>query len=211
MKRTALYARVSGDQQEREETIDSQLAQLRQLASDKQLNVLERHVYLDDGYSGDLLARPSLDRLRDDVRDGLVDTVLVHCPDRLARRYAYQVVVIEELQRYGCEVDFVNREIANTPEDQMLLAMQGVIAEYERAKIMERTRRGRMHKLRTGVLILPHPPFGYRWVPRQGAECGYIEVVAEQAELAYAGDPPALPGRPPEFDISGSHPVNSRP
>jgi site-specific DNA recombinase len=183
MKRTALYGRVSGEQQEREETIDSQLAQLRQLALDKGLTVLERHTYLDEGYSGDLLARPGLDRLRDDARDGLIDTVLVHCPDRLARRYAYQVVVIEELQRHGCEVDFVNREIARTPEDQMLLAMQGVIAEYERAKIMERTRRGRLHKLQTGVLIAPHPPLGYRWVPRQGAEPGRVEVVPEQAEL----------------------------
>ena len=144
IKRLALYARVSGDKQEREETIDSQLAQLRRLAADKGLTVLERHVYIDDGYCGDLLARPGLDRLRDDARDGLLDEVLIHCPDRLARRYAYQVVVMEELQKCGCPADFVNREIARTPEDQMLLAMQGVIAEYERAKIAERTRRGRL-------------------------------------------------------------------
>jgi site-specific DNA recombinase len=117
MTRLALYARVSSDRQEREETIDSQLAQLRELAVDKKLSVLDRHVYLDDGYSGDLMARPGLDRLRDDVRDGLLDLVLVHCPDRLARRYPYQVVVIEELQKHGCEIDFVNREIAHTPED----------------------------------------------------------------------------------------------
>jgi len=92
-------------------------------------------------------------------------------------------VVIEELQRYGCQIDFVNREIARTPEDQMLLAMQGVIAEYECAKIMERTRRGRLHKLQTGVLIAPRPPYGYRWVARQGGERGRIEVVPEHAEL----------------------------
>ncbi len=183
MKRVALYARVSGDKQEREETIDSQLEHLRELAAEKGLTILERHVYLDEAYSGALLARPGLDRLRDDARDGLVDVVLVHCPDRLARRYAYQVVVIEELQKYGCEVDFVNREIARTPEDQMLLAMQGVIAEYERAKIMERTRRGRLYKLQTGLLIAPRPPFGYRWIPRQGGERGHVEIVPEHAEL----------------------------
>jgi site-specific DNA recombinase len=183
MKRVALYARVSGDKQEREETIDSQLEHLRKLAAEKSLTILERHVYLDEAYSGALLARPGLDRLRDDARDGLVDVVLVHCPDRLARRYAYQVVVIEELQKYGCEVDFVNREIARTPEDQMLLAMQGVIAEYERAKIMERTRRGRLYKLQTGILIAPRPPFGYRWIPRQGGERGHIEIIPEHAEL----------------------------
>jgi len=183
MKRLALYARVSGDKQEREETIDSQLAQLRTLATQKQGLVLERHVYLDDGYSGDLLARPGLDRLRDDARDGMVDVVLVHCPDRLARRYAYQVVIIEELQKVGCEVDFVNRAIAHTPEDQMLLAMQGVVAEYERAKIMERTRRGRLYKLHTGVLVMSNAPYGYHWVPRQGGERGRIEIVPEQAEF----------------------------
>jgi site-specific DNA recombinase len=183
MTRLALYARVSSDRQEREETIDSQLAQLRELAVDKKLSVLDRHVYLDDGYSGDLMARPGLDRLRDDVRDGLLDLVLVHCPDRLARRYPYQVVVIEELQKHGCEIDFVNREIAHTPEDQMLLAMQGVIAEYERAKIMERSRRGRLHKLHAGCLVITNAPFGYRWLPKQGSERGRVEIVPEEAEL----------------------------
>ena len=183
MKRVSLYARVSSDKQEREETIDSQLAQLRDLAQKKGLTVVDRHVYLDEGYSGDLMARPGLDRLRDDVRDGLVDTALFHCPDRLARRYAYQVVVIEELERNGCEIDFVNREIARTPEDKMLLGMQGLFAEYERAKIMERTRRGRLHKLQSGVLIMPNPPYGYRWIPRQSAERGRVEVAPEQAEL----------------------------
>jgi site-specific DNA recombinase len=183
MKRAALYARVSSDRQEREETIESQLAQLRSLAEHMQVVVLDRHIYLDEGYSGDLLARPGLDRLRDDARDGLFDVVLVHCPDRLARRYAYQVVVSEELQTTGCDLDFVNRSIGQSPEDQMLLAMQGVIAEYERAKIMERTRRGRLHKLRTGVLVLSQVPYGYRWIPRQGSERGRIEVVPEKAEL----------------------------
>ena len=183
MKRVALYARVSGDKQEREETINSQLAQLRTLATQKGLTVLDRYVYLDDGYSGDLLARPGLDRLRDGARDCFFDLVLVHSPDRLARRYAYQVVVIEELQKYGCEVDFVNRKIAPTPEDQMLLAMQGVIAEYERAKIMERTRRGRLYKLQTGTLVAPHPPYGYRWNARQAGEHGRIEIVPEHAEI----------------------------
>jgi len=183
MKTAALYARVSSDIQEREETIDSQIVQLRQMAVNKGYVVVDRHLYLDEGYSGDLLARPSLDRLRDDARDGLIDIVLVHCPDRLARRYAYQVVVIEELERFGCEIDFVNREIARTPEDQMLLAMQGVVAEYERAKIMERTRRGRLHKLQSGVLILPRPPFGYRWIPKQGSERGRLEIDEDQADL----------------------------
>lgn len=183
MKRAALYARVSSDKQEREDTIDSQLAQLRAFAAERQVEVLDRHIYQDVGYSGNILVRPALDRLRDDAHDGMFDLVLVHCPDRLARRYAYQVVVTEELQKVGCDVDYVNRTIAKTPEDQMLLAMQGVIAEYERAKIMERTRRGRLYKLRSGVLVISQVPYGYRWVPRQGSERGRIEVLADRAEL----------------------------
>jgi site-specific DNA recombinase len=183
MKRVALYARVSSDKQEREETIDSQLAQLRELAAQRQAVVLDRHIYLDEGYSGDLLARPALDRLRDDARDGLFDLVLVHCPDRLARRYPYQVIVAEELGKVGCDIDFVNRAIAQTPEDQMLFAMQGVIAEYERAKIMERTRRGRLYKLRAGALVLSNAPYGYRWISRQGGDRGRIEILDDQAEL----------------------------
>jgi site-specific DNA recombinase len=183
MKQIGLYARVSGDKQEREETIASQLEKMKALAAEKGLTVLDRHIYLDDGYSGSELARPGLDRLRDDVRDGLLDVVLVYCPDRLARRYAYQVVIVEELQRGGCDVYFVNRPIADTPEDQMLLGMQGVIAEYERAKIMERTRRGRLHKARMGMLVVGSAPYGYHYIPRQGAERGRIEVAPEEATV----------------------------
>jgi site-specific DNA recombinase len=181
MKRVALYARVSTDRQEREETIDSQLEQLRLLAGNEGLAVLDRHVYIDEGYSGDALARPGMDRLRDDVRDGLLDVVMIHHPDRLARRYAYQVVIIEEMEKYGCELHFVNRPIADTPEDRMLLEMQGVIAEYERAKILERTRRGRLYKARMGILSIGNAPYGYRRIAKQGTERARIEIDEEQA------------------------------
>ncbi|HUS96049.1 MAG TPA: recombinase family protein, partial [Hyphomicrobiaceae bacterium] len=183
MKRVALYARVSTDRQEREETIASQLEQLRTLAADKGLAVLDRHVYIDDGYSGDELARPGMDRLRDDVRDGLVDVVMIHHPDRLARRYAYQVVIIEELEKHACEPYFVNRPIADTPEDRMLLEMQGVIAEYERAKIQERTRRGRLFKARMGLLSIGNAPYGYRRIPKQGTQRARLEIDEQQAAV----------------------------
>ena len=183
MKRFVLYARVSGETQEREETIESQIDHLKKLAATEGQVVLERHFYIDDGYSGDLLARPGLDRLRDDARDGLLDVILVHDPDRLARRYVYQVLVIEELEKCGCEMRFFNRPIAKTPEDRMLLGVQGLFAEYERAKIMERSRRGRKFKLQTGTLVTSQAAFGYRWIPRQGGLRGRVEIVPEQAEL----------------------------
>jgi site-specific DNA recombinase len=144
----ALYARVSTETQEKEATIESRLAKLRDFALQHGYTWTQALTYIDEGYSGTRLDRPALDQLRDDAREGRFGIVLVTCPDRLARRYAYQVAVLEELTRAGCTVLFCERPIAETPDDQLLLQIQGVIAEYERAKILERTRRGRLHRAR---------------------------------------------------------------
>src|SRR3954449_9595672 len=103
--RAAIYARVSTERQERQQTIESQLAALRAWAEGHQLS--DRHVFRDEGYSGARLDRPGLDALRDAVRDGEVLGVLA--PDRLMRRYAYQVLLLEEFRRAGCAVAFLNR------------------------------------------------------------------------------------------------------
>ena len=109
------------------------------------------------------LVRPALERLRDLVAAGGVDRLYVHSPDRLARKYAYQVVLVDEGQRAGVEVVFLNREIGRSPEDDLLLQVQGMIAEYERAKILERRRRGKRHKAQAGsVNVLGGAPYGYR-------------------------------------------------
>lgn len=98
------------------------------------------------------LVRPSLERLRDAAYTGAIDLLYVHSPDRLARRYAYQVLLIDEFERAGLKTIFLNREIGKSPEDELLLQVQGVIAEYERAKILERARRGKRHAARRGSL-----------------------------------------------------------
>ena len=177
----ALYARVSSDKQEREQTIESQLAALRDHGREKGYEIEERHVYVEE-FPGDRLDRPQLDALRDGARDGQFDGVLIYCPDRLARRFAYQEIVIEELERYGCRVEFIERPISDNPEDRLLLQFQGVIAEYERSKILERTRRGRLYKARQGVLVAPHAPYGYRYVPERDGVPGHLEVNPEEAE-----------------------------
>ena len=121
------------------------------------------HVFLDEGYSGASLLRPALERLRDVAAAGIVDHLYVHTPDRLARHYAYQVLLIEEFHRAGVEVVFLNRPIGDSAADDLLLQVQGMIAEYERAKILERGRRGRRHAARSGsVSALCTAPFGYR-------------------------------------------------
>ena len=106
--------------------------------------------FLDEGYSGATLIRPALERLRDVAATGAIDCLYVHSPDRLARKYAYQVLLLDELQRCGVEVIFLNHPLGQTPEEDLLLQVQGMVAEYERAKILERSRRGKLHAARQG-------------------------------------------------------------
>ena len=145
----AIYARVSSDRQRREQTIQSQTAALRELAAARELLVVEDLVFEDEGVSGAVLRRPGLERLRDLAVEGRFEVLLCHAPDRLARRYAYQVLLLEEFQRAGIEVIFAKEpERSGTPEDELLRQFQGMIAEYERAQIAERCRRGKLHRAR---------------------------------------------------------------
>jgi site-specific DNA recombinase len=129
----AIYARVSSDRQRREQTIESQTAALRELATGRELFVPEDLVFEDEGVSGAVLRRPALERLRDLAVEGRFDLLLCHAPDRLARRYAYQVLLLEEFQRAGIEVIFAKEpERSGSPEDELLRQFQGMIAEYER-------------------------------------------------------------------------------
>jgi site-specific DNA recombinase len=185
MAEIALYARVSTEQQAREHTIASQITALRERIAADGGQLEPDHAYVDEGYSGSSLLRPALERLRDAVAAGRIDRLYVHAPDRLARRYAHQVLLIEEFRRAETEVVFLNRPIGGTAEDDLLLQIQGVIAEYERAKILERSRRGRRHAARAGLLsAFTTAPFGYRYVTKdQGGGVARFEVVAEEAAI----------------------------
>ena len=140
--------------------------------------------FIDEGQSGAVLVRPALERLRDQAAAGLIDRLYVHSPDRLARKYAYQILLVEEFQRCGIEVVFLNHEIGDKPEEQLLLQMQGMIAEYERAKILERSRRGKMHAARNGsVSVFSKAPYGYRYISkREGHGVARFEVIASEAQ-----------------------------
>jgi site-specific DNA recombinase len=167
--RAAIYARVSTERQERQQTIGSQVSALRDWASTQGHVLIEAHVFRDEGFSGSRLDRPALDALRDAIRDAAIDIVAVFSPDRLARRYAYQVLLIEEFRRAGCEIVFLHRPISDDPNDQLLLQIQGAIAEYERAVLAERFRRGKLQKARDGNIISSKVPYGYRYEGRSGA------------------------------------------
>jgi site-specific DNA recombinase len=181
--RAAIYARVSTDRQNRDQTIDGQLAALRQWVQANGHALRPEHVFTDDGYSGSRLDRPALDRLRDAVREGEIDLVAVLCPDRLARKYAYQVLLLEEFRKAGCEVAFVQRPISADPHDQLLLQIQGAIAEYERAVLGERFRRGKLQEARAGHWIAGRAPYGYRYVPNRDGVPGHLVVDEDEANV----------------------------
>jgi site-specific DNA recombinase len=183
LSRAALYARVSTERQEREETVASQVDLLRQTAEAGGYEVLPGNIFIDDGVSGTRLDRPALERLRDLAAEGAFEVVLVTAPDRLARRYAYQVVLVEELTRCGCEVVFVHQSLGASPEEQMLLQMQGVFAEYERALIHERTRRGQLFAARQGRVNWGNPPYGYAYIHKTTTTPQHLVVNEMEAEV----------------------------
>ena len=170
MRMAAIYARVSSEQQREEHTIASQTAALLAWAKTLELEVPTGWIFEDDGYSGATLERPGLERVRDLAAEGQIQTVLVSAPDRLSRKYAYQILLMEELARQGVETRFLNAPSSATAEEQLLVQVQGMIAEYERAQILERSRRGKRHRARAGeISVLSGAPYGYRYV-RKSAE-----------------------------------------
>jgi site-specific DNA recombinase len=184
MKSVALYARVSTDAQEKNATVESQVVALRERAKSDGHVVLPTDVYVDDGYSGSSLVRPGLEKLRDRAAEGAVDVLYVHSPDRLARRYAYQVLLLEEFSRCGVSVQFLNGTMGTTAEDQLLVQVQGMIAEYERAKILERSRRGKLHKARSGsVNPMSAAPYGFQYVRKTADEPARYQVLLHEARV----------------------------
>jgi len=144
--------------------------------------LLDEHILLDDGHSGSYLDRPGLDRLRDLAKGRTIDLVYIHSPDRLARRYVHQVLLMEELERFGCDIVFLKHALSKDPDSQLLTQIQGAIAEYERAQIAERARRGKLHQSRQGAIVFWRAPYGYSYV-RYEAERGQWEINEDEAPL----------------------------
>ena len=181
----ATYARVSSDQQTEAHTIASQLAALCARVAADGFTLPEEMQFIDEGYSGATLVRPGLERLRDLIAAGGAERLYVHSPDRLARKYAYQVLLMDEFQRAGVEVIFLKRELGRSPEDELLLQVQGMVAEYERAKILERSRRGKRHAAHAGVVsVLCGAPYGYHYVSKSaGGGAARFEILEHEARV----------------------------
>jgi site-specific DNA recombinase len=179
-RQVALYARVSSKQQKEDATIESQLTAIREYAKAKGYEISAHLEFKDNGYSGDVLERPALDELRDLIRQGAIDHVLIFSPDRLSRKYVFQLLLKEEWQRFNVKVEFIKYPSAETPEEKMALHFQGIFAEYERTQIMERSRRGRLHKAKQGdASCLSSLAYGYRRSKKEGQTL--IEIIEEQA------------------------------
>jgi site-specific DNA recombinase len=164
--RIGIYARVSTQRQAQANGLAQQLERLQAHALQQGWSVAAEDIFRDDGYSGARLKRPGLERLRDRAAMRQLDCILITAPDRLARNYVHQVLLLEEISATGCQVQFLDRPMSQDPHDQLLLQIRGAVAEYERSLIAERMRRGRLRKLQAGILLpWTKPPYGYRVDP----------------------------------------------
>ncbi|OGH23831.1 MAG: hypothetical protein A2629_00095 [Candidatus Levybacteria bacterium RIFCSPHIGHO2_01_FULL_41_15] len=183
MKLIATYARVSTSKQEEEQTIKTQLNTLEEFSKKNDYTIVQS--YIDEGWSGDILARPSLDQLRQEAKEKKWEAVLIYDPDRLARRYSYQELVMDELREAGIEVIFVTISAPKNPEDKILHGVRGLFAEYERVKITERFRLGKLRKVKEGHILTTEAPYGYTYIrgDREKRLHGYYVINEEEAKI----------------------------
>jgi site-specific DNA recombinase len=180
--RVALYARVSTTRQAQAQTIEQQIERLREHGRQQGWEEADTEIFRDDGYSGASLSRPGLDRLRDRAAFGEIDRIVITAPDRLARKFAHQVVLIDEFEQHGCRVEFLDRPMGDDPHDQLMLQIRGAFAEYERMMISERMRRGRLMKYQTGTLLpWTKPPYGYRLDPDRPRDPTQVRIEESEA------------------------------
>ncbi len=183
--RTAIYVRVSTVTHPQQHTIEEQINRLRACLLARGQAVADEHIFRDEGRSGATLNRPALDRLRDQVRLGDDDRILVTSPDRLARNYVHQMLLLEALERAGCTVEFLDQPMGNTPHDHLPLQIRGAVAEYERALIGDRMRRGRPARYRAGRLLpWARPVYGYLLDPERPRDPKGVRVSEAEAAVA---------------------------
>jgi site-specific DNA recombinase len=182
--RIAVYLRVSTLRQAQAQSIEQQLNRLREYIIDHGWSLPDENIFRDDGYSGARLNRPGLDRLRDKVRMAEVDCILITSPDRLARNFVHQRIILDEFKSCHCQVEFLDRSISDDPHDQLLLQIQSAVAEYERTLIADRMRRGRLAKYKAGLLLpWSTPPYGYRVDPDHPRDPTGVRIEPPEAAL----------------------------
>jgi len=177
----AIYARVSSETQAKEGTIDSQIEALKDYAKTHKLEIA--YECLDDGYSGMTLDRPGLDQVRDLAQSGSIEGVLILAPDRLSRKQANQAILMDEFEKRNIQVIFTNQKFDKSAEGNLMFNIQGLFAEYEREKMLDRMRRGIIHSVKSGQVIGSNPPYGYRYIPKTKDTVARWEINPEEAEI----------------------------
>lgn len=180
-KLIAIYGRVSTSNQENEGTIETQLSAVYKFAEEKGYIIVEK--YIDDGWSGDIIERPGLDQLRIDAKKKKWEAVLIYDPDRLGRRLFYQQIVIDELKEFGIEILFVTMPPVKSASDELLFGVRGLFAQYEKTKIAERFRLGKLRKVMEGHLLVSEALYGYKYIKMVDRVHGYYEINPEEARV----------------------------
>jgi site-specific DNA recombinase len=182
--RLAVYARVSTEEQREGQTIDSQISELERYSREKAWPIVG--TYRDNGWSGGVMERPELDRLRDDAQKGVFDAVLINDVDRLARDVAHLGVIKRDLEKKGVRVIFRKLPTETSPTYNLMVNILGSFAEFERELISDHTRRGRRHKIEVRKQYLgSNTAYGYRYIPKDSAAGteGILQVMPEEAAV----------------------------
>jgi len=218
MMKVAAYVRVSTQRQAQAQSLTRQLERMQADCQQQGWELSPENIFQDDGYSGASFKRPGLERLRDGAGQARFDRILITAPDRLARNYVHQVLLLEELQARGCQVEFLDRPMSQDPHDQLLLQIRGAVAEYERTLIAERMRRGRLAKLKAGLLLpWTKPPYGYRLNPDRprdpaGVRLNEVEAtIVKEIFACYLEEQTTLHGLAKELQARGIKSPNSHP
>src|SRR5919112_2057483 len=179
-KVAVLYARVSTDEQARSGySLAQQMEALREYAAHEGYEILEE--VTDPGQSGASLARPGMDRVRDLVVAGGVSVVLAQDRDRFAREPAYHYLLRREFEEHGTKIRALNDRGDESPEGELTDGILDQLAKYERAKIVERSRRGKLQKARSGKVVGGGPPtYGFAY---NEARDNYVVVEATMANV----------------------------
>ncbi len=162
IKFISVYARVSTSNQEDQKTVDAQLSEVRAYANKNNYVIVKE--YIDEGWSGDILARPQLDQLRHDARNNMWQAVLIYDPDRLGRQLFYQQLVIDELKKLEIDILFVTMPPVTNASDKLMFGVRGLFAEYEKAKITERFRIGKVNRVKNNHILTSEAPYGYKYI-----------------------------------------------
>lgn len=173
-----VYARVSTEEQMvKGYGIGNQIDECLKKIGDKPYIL-----FRDEGISGEVIDRPGLTELRENVQAGVIDEIVCYDPDRLSRKLMHQLMLDDEFRKKGVILTFVNGEYARTPEGQLFFSMRGAFAEFEKEKIKQRTSGGKIQKAKQGKVLGNYHLYGYDFKRHDNKNGEYV-INPDQAKV----------------------------